>query len=772
MPGLLAADPTAVAEDPENGRPDVAAIHSRSRAIAAQRDALSNAADNTISSLPRSQPLVAAMRGLVRELEDLTIDQDAVILSLRHQVVASGEEAETARRRFHSLKAGLRQTVEKNVAACRRIQEKDHHISSLKAAIAANAEATEKAARERSEKDSAVAAKIADFETRIAKDAERRAASDAEWARQADRAATLEQQLRAARRDADGAGEEAKSLAAKLADAEYELLYLSEAAKRADQLASKQRQLVAARAKDAERAAEDNKLATEAARTRDVRIGQLENRLAAAADTEEADAAKIREREARIDALQMAIAAAAEADAAAVGERDHRIAALEKSLASVEAGNADTVRQKDERMAALEERIKTVEAEHSARVFERDERIATLETRIASAEADSAADSAAVQEALQNVADTETALAEANQRASDFKAEVESLQATCTNYASAMAVASHQLAASSSLTTPGESGTALCRREGAFEGQDEATGDTEEGTEMTDRDVTEATTDRSPLADSTRSNVLQSSTNAVTDPAKSWTKESTVAVTSKPKFVFRVDVPDFQPGQEFVPSSPLAASKANFLTKTGSSKVLYCPESSYSNLFWCPPGTRTKTLVNTVHKEDGDRVQVVEVLGDRWADGFALWYDLATALIPGAGCATSPPAEGSVEYWQAIETAFLSVGGEEDEDETAPAPIVFVVRNTGLLAPSIEDEHMAGSCADAACQKICKLLEILHGIHSSLIADRFSVSVILEGWPSSVPLGTHFAQSLALPRVSRRSGKAKRYIKRAQQSVS
>jgi hypothetical protein len=153
----------------------------------------------------------------------------------------------------------------------------------------------------------------------------------------------------------------------------------------------------------------------------------------------------------------------------------------------------------------------------------------------------------------------------------------------------------------------------------------------------------------------------------------------------------------------------------------------------------------------------------LEVVGDRWADGAALWYDVATALIPDAGCACDPPAEGSKDYWNAVETAFLSVGAVDDDE--APAPIVFVVRKAGALAPDKENAGVGSGCAHEARTKITRTIDVLYKIYDSLVSDGFSVSIVLEGWPASVPLGDHVAQSLALPRVSRRSGKSKRFNK-------
>lgn len=155
---------------------------------------------------------------------------------------------------------------------------------------------------------------------------------------------------------------------------------------------------------------------------------------------------------------------------------------------------------------------------------------------------------------------------------------------------------------------------------------------------------------------------------------------------------------------------------------------------------------------------------MMEVVGDRWADGASLWYDVATALIPDAGCASSPPAEGSPEFWQAVESAFLSVGGG-DEEEEAPAPIIFVFRKAGALATETVKGNLPAGCAALARSKLTRTIELLHKNFASLLADRFSVSIVLEGWPGSVLLGDHQAQSLALPRVSRRSGKSKRFNK-------
>jgi hypothetical protein len=176
---------------------------------------------------------------------------------------------------------------------------------------------------------------------------------------------------------------------------------------------------------------------------------------------------------------------------------------------------------------------------------------------------------------------------------------------------------------------------------------------------------------------------------------------------------------------------------------------------------FCAPDVRTSaaTLASAVHGDDAGRVQVLEVMGDRWADGAALWFDLANALIPDAGCASNPHPEDSTAFWQAVETAFLSVGA--DDDEEAPAPIVVVIRKAAMLVPTYDNEAIGGHTAEAR-RKIGKTVEVLHTNYASLAADRFSVAVILEGWPAYVSLGNHVAQSLALPRVSRRSGKSKR----------
>lgn len=347
---------------------------------------------------------------------------------------------------------------------------------------------------------------------------------------------------------------------------------------------------------------------------------------------------------------------------------------------------------------------------------------------------------ATVRKLQESLASSEELLAESRQECLSLQTELSNLQDTCTNYASAIALATHQLGA----VSPSK-------------------------TENSDPDC-QVTPSRTPLSEtqlvkgcppSERGYVISGICNA----GKRQNKSS-----HNSKFKFRVDVPAFQPARDLACSEGSELDYHNYEMNRetnypntildNSVSVTGYPvsiDSMFTNLFWCPPGTTTRTLASTVYPDVANAC-VVDVSALGWADGATMWGDILHGLRGGENAHEIAPVEDSQDFWSSLETLFLSLA-----DFSASAfqnPILFVLRGaTPLSAAKLKDIY--GVVESDACERIIQFVELLSEIGEDLASGGLVVTVILEGWQSSVPVGRHFAQSLALPRVSRRSGKRK-----------
>lgn len=317
--------------------------------------------------------------------------------------------------------------------------------------------------------------------------------------------------------------------------------------------------------------------------------------------------------------------------------------------------------------------------------------------------------------------------------------QLSNLQDTCTNYASAIALATHQLAT----VGPSEAERSECSGRSAHE--------------------------RTPLSET------QLASGDIAPAVRHARRENSNvgkyadAGSRKSSFKFRVDVPAFEPGNcptsdvvfgpnsqesENVPDGCLSmVSSEDTQTKELCSSL----EAPFFNLFWCPPGTTTKTLVRTVHPEGSD-VRVIDVNAIRWADGALMWMDILFGLHGSEGDVGCAPAEDSQHFWSSLESLFFSLA--DFDSGSLQCPILFVLRGASSLSAATLRNSMGG-VEMISCDRIIQFIELLFEINDELVSGGLFVSVVLEGWQSSIPLGRHFVQSLALPRVSRRSGKRK-----------
>lgn len=140
-----AAPARAMADDPS-----VVAVRTRAAAVRDQRRQLTTqdggAACESDVSAAREREVSSALRSLVGQYEDLSAEQAAVIARLRREAAVATSDALDRRRRFESLKGALRQSVEKSVAATRRLQDQQKDVSALRRHLAASRESAEREA--------------------------------------------------------------------------------------------------------------------------------------------------------------------------------------------------------------------------------------------------------------------------------------------------------------------------------------------------------------------------------------------------------------------------------------------------------------------------------------------------------------------------------------------------------------------------------------------------------------------------------------------------
>jgi hypothetical protein len=236
------------------------------------------------------------------------------------------------------------------------------------------------------------------------------------------------------------------------------------------------------------------------------------------------------------------------------------------------------------------------------------------------------------------------------------------------------------------------------------------------------------------------------------------------------KFKFRVDVPPFEP-TGFVTQlsrSPRGVAQAqDELGREPKSDALGDRASSpisrddcalsYPYLYWCPPGTASDVLLKAAISCNLENAQLIDVGSETWADGGVLESDMCTMIQRCTGLTSCPEKYQSVEVMKCLRLLLEDVARRA---EAPLAPALIILRDAGFLPQTkLSKKSQRGSDAIAM---ICGLVDVLASMHHELAECGFKVTVVLEGWPSAIPIGRHTTRSLALPRVSRRPGKTKR----------
>jgi hypothetical protein len=258
-------------------------------------------------------------------------------------------------------------------------------------------------------------------------------------------------------------------------------------------------------------------------------------------------------------------------------------------------------------------------------------------------------------------------------------------------------------------------------------------------------------------------------------------------------FSFRVDVAEFLPGATvhvpvddvqndsadlttFSPPARRAHKQVQLLpkqivppslTSAGGHLDVGTDAASVSNrpqcsLWWCPPGTSSATLVTTVYPAEMENVHVVNVPNTAWADETIMWADVTIALENCTSESLELPNSPEL-FWDSLKSILLSVG---EGDCAPPTPVLFVFRDATVLS-SVAMLEIEGGAVESetelqALHNVIDFVHILADIHDLLSAAGLDVTVVLEGWKSTVPVGSCMTRSLFLPRVNRRSAKTKR----------
>jgi hypothetical protein len=454
----------------QENHPEVVAVLSRVAAVQEQRKALIALDDKAPGALGAGTgPIVAALRSLVAEFEDLADDHSAVIAGLRREAQDRELEASHSRRRYDSLKSALRQSVEKNVAAARRAEAQATTVVCLRAMIHAIEASNAKTAAEllaKNEKTVArLNARIAALTKQAGVDAKRREGD----------VAVLEERLTASRKEAAAESKRHRRTAAGL---ESRIADFDEARVQAWAASKEQLEMIAAL---------DAKVQGSA---REVKEGK---RVVAGL-------------EAQLLSMEGAVLEATESARRADGHT-----AAQRTAAAASAADAERAREEAESALSSVQSLRELSDGLESRLDEvsmlREEERAAAEDVAVRAKAD-------------------------RESCELLREQVANLQAVCTNYASAIALASHRRSSSRGAELQTHAG-------------------------------------RSPLT--------EAATNGDTRRASAPRTEKLAG-----KYKLRVDVPAFQPGEPFPGRDENALGRA-----PGAGLRL---NHSYPNLFWCPPG--------------------------------------------------------------------------------------------------------------------------------------------------------------------------------------
>jgi hypothetical protein len=589
---------------------------------------------------PCAEPVAAALRGLVAELENLSRDQDVAIADLQQRVVRSAQQASETEHKIEALESDLRQSAENSTLAEDRIEKQECQLRLLQVEL----------------DDKRERARQAEITERKLQEQITRAHESLDDANQINRAALETKMNQAA--------------------------------------------TITSLQEDLDKAHESLGIVKCTIDFQSSKIIDLENEL----------------QEARLCAKTSEQLAKSEQDKALGLESD-----LQRSYESASNINETVRSQRDS--------------------------IVVLEAHVSEASALREANSVIIEEMSAKLLASEDALISKKEECLSLQLEVDNLQNTCTNYASVIAIASHHLSGA------GQSVPAC------------------------DEEVNEIVSAESPSKCLTGSmkqplGALQLNTNLNCNRINSNSEDSSrhKNAANVRKFQFRVDVPPFQPSEaNFGASSPgssilvdsgddtASPGSINGLDSAGKEDRLVGCALSYPRLFWCPPGTSASVIVTTAYSSDSENVKIIDIPSEYWVDEDLLWSRIWPVLKLFPGLSWDEAGYRAKDSLEGLQTALEDIASSA---EGTLGPILFVMRDAGLLSPAkVNKKSERGS---RAIDQILKFVDVLARGHSTLLSGGLSVAVVLEGWPSSIPIGRHSTRSLALPRVCRRLGKSKR----------
>jgi hypothetical protein len=380
----------------------------------------------------------------------------------------------------------------------------------------------------------------------------------------------------------------------------------------------------------------------------------------------------------------------------------------------------------------------TIQSQHGTMVV--------LEAHLSEASASREANCVIIQDLSAKLKTSTDALSAKTEECLALELEKDNLQNTCTNYASVIAIATHHL-----------SGAGQSVSEGAPHRDDETP-------DVTSADYSAVL---SPLPLGARYCNDNSNCSNVEDNPENLFEYDGAQKTRK--FQFRVDVPPFQPnlgsrssrtsdsGLEVLVEQSSSPSGSTTQTQDEAFTVCHDGTSSYPNLFWCPPGTSTNVLVSTAYSSDSENVHVIDIATDSLSHEDALWSYIWPVLQRSSGSRREEVEHRSENTSNRLRAVLSDIAMSAED---ALPPVLVVMRDAGLLAPSkLSKNSQRGRDAIAV---VSYFVDVLASAHKSLETKGVMITVILEGWPSAIPVGVHTTRSLALPRVGRKQGRSKR----------